>query len=57
MQMARTSAAIKIKRCRLTLYRGVNTSGIWRCNNFLAMLGDIHIAEPKAMIGFAGKRD
>lgn len=30
------------------VYGGVTTS--------LAMLGDIHIAEPKAMIGFAGKR-
>ncbi len=30
------------------VYGGVTTS--------LAMLGDIHIAEPKAMIGFAGRR-
>ena len=57
MQMARTSAAIqKMKDARIPyivvlthpVYGGVTAS--------LAMLGDVHIAEPKAMIGFAGKR-
>ncbi|MHA3050091.1 acetyl-CoA carboxylase, carboxyltransferase subunit beta [Acinetobacter sp. ANC 4641] len=57
MQMARTSAAIeKVKAAGLPyivvlthpVYGGVTAS--------LAMLGDVHIAEPKAMIGFAGKR-
>ena len=57
MQMARTSAAIqKMKEARVPylvvlthpVYGGVTAS--------LAMLGDIHLAEPKAMIGFAGKR-
>ena len=57
MQMARTSAAIqKMKDAHLPyivvlthpVYGGVTAS--------LAMLGDVHIAEPKAMIGFAGKR-
>ncbi|MBU3847784.1 MAG: acetyl-CoA carboxylase, carboxyltransferase subunit beta [Candidatus Acinetobacter avistercoris] len=57
MQMARTSAAIqKMKDERIPyivvlthpVYGGVTAS--------LAMLGDVHIAEPKAMIGFAGKR-
>lgn len=57
MQMARTSAAIeKLKEARLPyivvlthpVYGGVTAS--------LAMLGDVHLAEPKAMIGFAGKR-
>lgn len=57
MQMARTSAAIqKLKDARLPyivvlthpVYGGVTAS--------LAMLGDVHLAEPKAMIGFAGKR-
>ena len=56
MQMARTSAAIqKMKEARVPylvvlthpVYGGVTAS--------LAMLGDVHIAEPKAMIGFAGK--
>ena len=57
MQMARTSAVIE--RLRLAgvpyvvvlpnpVYGGVTAS--------LAMLGDVHIAEPRAMIGFAGKR-
>ena len=57
MQMARTSAAIqKMKVARVPylvvlthpVYGGVTAS--------LAMLGDVHLAEPKAMIGFAGKR-
>lgn len=57
MQMARTSAAIqRMKEARIPyivvlthpVYGGVTAS--------LAMLGDVHIAEPKAMIGFAGKR-
>ena len=57
MQIARTSAVIqKMKDARLTyivvltnpVYGGVTAS--------LAMLGDVHFAEPKAMIGFAGKR-
>ncbi len=57
MQMARTAAAIqKMKQARVPylvvlthpVYGGVTAS--------LAMLGDVHLAEPKAMIGFAGKR-
>ncbi len=57
MQMARTAAAIaKLKQAHLPYvvvhvnpcYGGVSAS--------LAMLGDIHIAEPLAMIGFAGRR-
>lgn len=57
MQMARTSAAIqRLKDAGLPyvvvlthpVYGGVTAS--------LAMLGDVHITEPKAMIGFAGKR-
>ena len=57
MQMARTSAAIeKLKHAGIPyivvlthpVYGGVTAS--------LAMIGDIHLAEPKAMIGFAGKR-
>ena len=57
MQMARTAAAIeKLKQASVPyivvltnpVYGGVTAS--------LAMLGDIHLAEPKAMIGFAGKR-
>lgn len=57
MQMARTAAATeRLKQARLPyivvlthpVYGGVTAS--------LAMLGDIHLAEPKAMVGFAGKR-
>ncbi len=57
MQMARTAAVIqRLKQAGLPyivvlthpVYGGVTAS--------LAMLGDIHLAEPKAMIGFAGKR-
>ena len=57
MQKARTSAVIqKLKDAGLPylvvlthpVYGGVTAS--------LAMLGDVHIAEPKSMIGFAGKR-
>lgn len=57
MQMARTAAAIqRLKEAGIPyivvlthpVYGGVTAS--------LAMLGDVHLAEPKAMIGFAGKR-
>ena len=57
MQMAKTSAAIqKIKSNKLPyisvmvdpIFGGVSAS--------LAMLGDINIAEPKAFVGFAGRR-
>ena len=57
MQMAKTSAAIqKFKKMNLPyisvmvdpIFGGVSAS--------LAMLGDINIAEPKAFVGFAGRR-
>ncbi len=57
MQMARTGAIIeRLKQAGIPylvvltnpVYGGVTAS--------LAMLGDVHLAEPKAMIGFAGKR-
>ena len=57
MQMAKTSAAIqKLKSYKLPyisvmvdpIFGGVSAS--------LAMLGDINIAEPKAFVGFAGRR-
>lgn len=57
MQMARTSAAIeKLKKQKLPfisvmtdpVYGGVTAS--------LAMLGDVNLAEPNALIGFAGPR-
>ena len=57
MQMAKTSAALeKLKEEKLPyisvmidpIYGGVSAS--------LAMLGDINIAEPQALVGFAGRR-
>ena len=57
MQMAKTSAALeKLKEAKLPyisvmidpIYGGVSAS--------LAMLGDINIAEPNALVGFAGRR-
>ena len=57
MQMATTSAALeKLKEAKLPyisimidpIYGGVSAS--------IAMLGDINIAEPKALVGFAGRR-
>jgi len=57
MQMAKTSAALqKLKAQNLPyisvmidpIYGGVSAS--------LAMLGDINIAEPDALVGFAGRR-
>ena len=57
MQMAKTAAALeKLKAVKLPyisvmvdpIYGGVSAS--------LAMLGDINIAEPKALVGFAGRR-
>ena len=57
MQMAKTSAALeRLKKTKLPyisimidpIYGGVSAS--------IAMLGDINIAEPKALVGFAGRR-
>ncbi|MCL1622925.1 acetyl-CoA carboxylase, carboxyltransferase subunit beta [Moraxella sp. Tifton1] len=57
MQMARTSAAIERMRIAGVPYVVVLTNPVYGgVTASLAMLGDIHIAEPKAMIGFAGKR-
>lgn len=57
MQMARTSAAIERLRLAGIPYIVVLTNPVYGgVTASLAMLGDIHIAEPKAMIGFAGKR-
>ena len=57
MQMAKTSAALARLRAAHLPYIVVlthpTTGGV---SASLAMLGDIHIAEPKALIGFAGPR-
>ncbi|STZ08127.1 Acetyl-coenzyme A carboxylase carboxyl transferase subunit beta [Moraxella caprae] len=57
MQMARTSAVIERLRLAGVPYIVVLTNPVYGgVTASLAMLGDVHIAEPRAMIGFAGKR-
>lgn len=57
MQMAKVSAALaKLKQAKLpyiVVLTDPTTGGV---SASLAMLGDVHIAEPKALIGFAGPR-
>jgi acetyl-CoA carboxylase carboxyl transferase subunit beta len=57
MQMAKTSAALRLMRDRGLPYISVltdpTTGGV---SASLATLGDINIAEPNALIGFAGPR-
>lgn len=57
MQMAKTSAAIsklyKYKILYIVVLTDPTTGGV---SASLGMLGDIHIAEPKALIGFTGPR-
>ena len=57
MQMAKVSAALaKLKQAGLpyiVVLTDPTTGGV---SASLAMLGDIHVAEPKALIGFAGPR-
>ena len=57
MQMARTTVAInKVKDAKLpylVLLTNPTTGGV---SASFAMIGDVHIAEPRCMIGFAGRR-
>lgn len=57
MQMAKTSAAIGQLRAAglpyIVILTNPTTGGVTAS---FAMLGDVHIAEPKALIGFAGPR-
>ena len=57
LQMAKTSAALaQLKRARLpyvSVMADPTTGGV---SASLAMLGDLNIAEPRALIGFAGPR-
>jgi acetyl-CoA carboxylase carboxyl transferase subunit beta len=57
MQMAKTSAALaKLKKAGLpfiSILTDPTTGGVTAS---FAMLGDINISEPKALIGFAGPR-
>ncbi|MFB6421890.1 MAG: acetyl-CoA carboxylase, carboxyltransferase subunit beta [Candidatus Malihini olakiniferum] len=57
MQMAKTSAALAKMRKRGLPYISVLTDPtMGGVSASLAMLGDLNIAEPKALIGFAGPR-
>ncbi|MDD3762212.1 MAG: acetyl-CoA carboxylase, carboxyltransferase subunit beta [Nevskiales bacterium] len=57
MQMAKTSAALARLAERGLPYISVMTHPtMGGVSASLAMLGDVHIAEPKALIGFAGPR-
>jgi len=57
MQMAKTSAALgRLARARLpyiSILTNPTTGGV---TARFAMLGDVHVAEPNALIGFAGPR-
>ena len=57
MQMARTSAVLKKLKQMGVPYISVMTDPVYGgVSASLAMLGDINIAEPNALIGFAGPR-
>ncbi len=57
MQMAKTSAVLaKLQEKKLPYISVMTDPTMGGVSASLAMLGDIHIAEPKALIGFAGPR-
>ncbi|WP_422134213.1 acetyl-CoA carboxylase, carboxyltransferase subunit beta [Endozoicomonas sp. ALD040] len=57
MQMAKTSAALERMKQRAVPYFSVLTDPVYGgVSASLAMLGDVNIAEPGALIGFAGPR-
>lgn len=57
MQMAKTSAALERMRLQGVPYISVLTDPVYGgVSASLAMLGDLNIAEPNALIGFAGPR-
>jgi len=57
MQMAKTSAAIERMKQQGIPYISVLTDPVYGgVSASLAMLGDLNVAEPKALIGFAGPR-
>ena len=57
MQMAKTSAAIQKLKSNKLPYISVMVDPIFGgVSSSLAMLGDINLAEPKAFVGFAGRR-
>lgn len=57
MQMAKTSAVLaKLARNRVPYISVLTDPTMGGVSASFAMLGDVHIAEPKALIGFAGPR-
>lgn len=57
MQMAKTSAALaRLRESRIPFISVLTDPTMGGVSASLAMLGDINIAEPKALIGFAGPR-
>jgi len=57
MQMAKTSAALtKLSQRHLPYISVLTDPTMGGVSASFAMLGDIHIAEPNALIGFAGPR-
>jgi acetyl-CoA carboxylase carboxyl transferase subunit beta len=57
MQMAKTSAALaRMRECSLPFVSVMTDPTMGGVSASLAMLGDINIAEPGALIGFAGPR-
>ncbi len=57
MQMAKTSAALsRLSKASLPFISVMSNPTMGGVSASLAMLGDINIAEPKALIGFAGPR-
>ncbi|KZX58533.1 acetyl-CoA carboxylase subunit beta, partial [Vibrio sp. HI00D65] len=57
MQMAKTSAALKrLSEAKLPYISVITDQTFGGVSASLAMLGDINIGEPKARIGFAGRR-
>jgi len=57
MQMAKTSAVLaKLAKNQIPYISVMTDPTMGGVSASFAMLGDIHIAEPKALIGFAGPR-
>ena len=57
LQMAKTSAALaQLKRARLPFISVMTDPTTGGVSASLAMLGDLNLAEPRALIGFAGPR-
>ncbi len=56
MQLPRRQVAVQMLReAKAALHRRADQSDHGRRHGFYAMLGDVHIAEPGALIGFAGR--